>query len=216
MKRKYYLIYKTTNLINGKIYIGCHKTDDLQDSYLGSGKILNYAIKKYGKENFSREIIEIFDNPDDMFSLESTLVNQTFVLNDKNYNIMKGGHGGWEFVNKTKNFHKHNKTISILGGKAFAKKLNNCEKTKEAFKNNFIETGKLASKLKYPNGLFYGRNHSDETKALMSEKAKLRKGNKNSQYGTRWIHNLDLKKSKKIKKEDQVPEGWLLGRKLKF
>ena len=44
----FYLIYKTTNLINGKIYIGSHRTTDINDSYMGSGKYLLYALKKYG------------------------------------------------------------------------------------------------------------------------------------------------------------------------
>jgi hypothetical protein len=43
----FYIIYKITNKINGKIYIGKHQTKDVQDSYMGSGKRLRYAIKKY-------------------------------------------------------------------------------------------------------------------------------------------------------------------------
>jgi len=50
-------IYKTTNLINNKIYVGKHKTS-ANDGYLGSGLILGYAVDKYGKENFKREILE--------------------------------------------------------------------------------------------------------------------------------------------------------------
>lgn len=52
-------IYKTTNKINGKIYVG--KTINNFDYYLGSGKLLKFAINKYGKENFSKEIIEYCD-----------------------------------------------------------------------------------------------------------------------------------------------------------
>jgi hypothetical protein len=44
-----YFIYKTTNLLNGKYYIGMHVTNQIDDGYLGSGKYLNNAIKKYGK-----------------------------------------------------------------------------------------------------------------------------------------------------------------------
>ena len=59
---KYHIIYKTTNLINGKIYVGMHSTDNLNDGYLGSGWILKQAIKKYGKENFKREVLLVLSN----------------------------------------------------------------------------------------------------------------------------------------------------------
>ena len=58
-KQKY--IYQTTNLINGKKYIGKH-IGYINDDYLGSGIILNKAISKYGKENFKKEILEIVNN----------------------------------------------------------------------------------------------------------------------------------------------------------
>lgn len=56
-----YTIYKITNLINQKIYIGKHQTKNLNDGYFGSGIFLRKAISKYGKENFVKEIMFIFD-----------------------------------------------------------------------------------------------------------------------------------------------------------
>lgn len=58
---KYHFLYQTTNLINGKIYVGIHSTDDL-----GSGIALINAIKKYGKENFEREILEFSNTRDEI------------------------------------------------------------------------------------------------------------------------------------------------------
>lgn len=54
---KYYYIYKITNKINHKIYYGQHTTSNLDD-YMGSGKALHNAFKKYGKENFEKKISE--------------------------------------------------------------------------------------------------------------------------------------------------------------
>ena len=53
--RKYKFIYKMTNLVNGKIYIGQHVTDNLKDGYRGSGIVLKNALKKYGRSNFAVE-----------------------------------------------------------------------------------------------------------------------------------------------------------------
>ena len=60
-QKKYFIVYQITNLINDKIYIGIHSTNDINDNYFGSGTILNKAIKKYGKQNFKKEVLYIFD-----------------------------------------------------------------------------------------------------------------------------------------------------------
>ena len=60
--KKYHFIYKTTNLLSGKYYIGMHSTDDLNDGYLGSGTLLRRSLNKYGKENHSIEILEFLNS----------------------------------------------------------------------------------------------------------------------------------------------------------
>lgn len=88
---KKFLIYRTTNKINGKEYIGFHSTTDIEDGYLGSGKLLKKAIEKYGVENFAREIIAEFDNREEAENLERVLVNREYVERDDTYNLSIGG-----------------------------------------------------------------------------------------------------------------------------
>jgi hypothetical protein len=73
------------------IYVGYHKTKNLDDNYIGSGKRILSAIKKYGRENFTREILKIFDNSDDAEAYERHIVNEEFTNRDDTYNIALGG-----------------------------------------------------------------------------------------------------------------------------
>jgi len=95
---KYFTIYKITNLINEKFYIGKHITKNLNDNYYGSGKIIRSAIKKYGKENFSKEVICLCNNIEEMNELEKYLISENLKRNTSNYNLGPGGDGGWEVL----------------------------------------------------------------------------------------------------------------------
>lgn len=103
----FYTIYKITNQINGKFYIGSHRTSDLNDNYMGSGKYLTYAQNKYGIENFTKEILFVFDNPEEMYDKEAEIVNEEFLNNDDVYNLRKGGSGGFDFLIKS-GMHRSN------------------------------------------------------------------------------------------------------------
>lgn len=70
---RYYLVYKTTNMVNGKYYIGSHETENKFDSYLGSGTILAKAIKKYGKSVFVRHILFECKSRDAMYKKNMNL-----------------------------------------------------------------------------------------------------------------------------------------------
>ena len=64
-----------------------------------SGKHLNWAMKKYGRENFRKEILFVFDKEEDMDAKEAELVSEDFIKEDTNYNLCPGGQGGWGYVN---------------------------------------------------------------------------------------------------------------------
>lgn len=87
----YNFLYKTTNLINNKFYIGIHQTDNLDDGYLGSGKLILQAIKKYGRINFNREILNFFETYSEAAVEERRIVSEEFILDTSNYNICLGG-----------------------------------------------------------------------------------------------------------------------------
>ena len=87
----YYTVYKITNLVNNKEYIGYHQTNNLEDGYMGSGKLIKKAIEKYGIENFKKEYIDIFDNRESAEALESLLVNKEYTLREDTYNLSLGG-----------------------------------------------------------------------------------------------------------------------------
>jgi len=93
-RKKHHIVYKTTNLTNGKVYIGVHATNKIDDGYLGSGCIFQKALNKYGRDNFSREILFDFDTPEEAYLKEKELVNIDFINKDCNYNCKVGGEQG--------------------------------------------------------------------------------------------------------------------------
>ena len=96
-----FTVYQITNLLNKKRYIGVHKTKNINDSYMGSGKLIKRSIAKNGLEHFNKEILFIFDNYEDAFKKEVDLIRTTI----PEYNLHEGGMGGWHYVNsKGRNF----------------------------------------------------------------------------------------------------------------
>lgn len=89
-------IYKTTCLITGKSYVGKHmvKTDKVDKNYLGSGKLLKYAIEKYGRENFVQEILEFTQSEEQNSIRERYWIAELKTQKPNGYNISPGGEGG--------------------------------------------------------------------------------------------------------------------------
>ena len=163
--KKFNYIYLTTNTINGKIYVGQHSTDNLEDGYIGSGTLLKLALQKYGKNNFSKEILAYADTQNKLDYLEKFYIRKYKSRELENgYNLTDGGAGfcGLVFTDE------HRRKIA------------------EKLKGNTHTLGYICSdetkqKISKANK---GKKRTEEQKALMSEKTIGRyKGNKNPMYG---------------------------------
>lgn len=188
-----FTVYQTTNLINNKLYCGVHITNDPNDGYLGSGKIVSRAINKYQPENFKKEILFVFDNPEDMFAKEKELVNEEWINRKDTYNIKLGGEGGWDYVNRNK-FHLHE-------NKDFYKKVSLALKGRKASEACYAAVSQAHKDGKFNYNTFEGKTHTKETKNKIGKANSFHQsGKKNSQYGTCWITNGQ--ENKKIKKEN--------------
>lgn len=210
-KANIHYIYKTTCNVTGRWYVGMHSTSNLEDGYMGSGKILRYSIRKYGVENHTKEILEFFETREILILREIEIVNKELISDGKCMNLKEGGTGG--FTNK-----EHMIMCSKAGGQTHAKRLLEDEVYRNKMSLKSSATLKKAHKEgKFLTSLrFNGKTHSDKTKKLISEKMRgIGVGEINSQYGTCWI--TKDKTNKKVKKEDletYLKEGWVKGREL--
>jgi hypothetical protein len=217
----YYLVYKLTNLVNGKIYIGCHMTKDVNDDYMGSGRRIGYAIKKYGVENFKKEILSTHDTPEQMLTEEARLVNEEFLGRKDVYNLALGGKGGWFYVNQDpiiceklrqiRSTFKHDKRFSEWG--KIGGTLTGAENRAKVNKNKESIQRKVATRLKNSN------NDYGKCRRGLKLAVDCHRGEKNSQFDTCWIFNIDLKRSIKIKitlLSSYIENGWIKGRRIKF
>lgn len=229
---KHYLIYQIRNKLNDMIYVGKHITEDINDSYMGSGLRIRHAIEKYSLENFEKTILFECKSEDEMNAKEAEIVNEDFIARDDVYNIKVGGGGGWDYVNSKDgpyprgskkrseamiqaNKNRDNQQSHI---KANQTRQNwSEEKQKEVSKNIsnglkvLMENDKTfvkrrAEKLK-------GRKLSKELRQKLSQ---LKQGKNNNQFGKVWIMNKTLQQCKCVDKSLPLEDGWEYGRCLNF
>jgi len=180
--KTYNFTYITTNLINGKQYVGSHATNNLNDGYLGSGKLILKAVQKYGKSNFKIEILEEDENILNMRKLEEHYIIKNKTLIPNGYNISPTG--GHDFPGAD----LHDSTKKKIGDKNRGKIRSDETKQKISISCKGIQSGK-----KHP---FYGKHHTPETLERISKNRKGKTGGENHHY---FGKSRDEKTKKKIK-----------------
>jgi hypothetical protein len=134
MENKIHYVYLTTNLVNGKQYVGDHTINGRY--YLGSGSILNSAIKKYGKDNFFKEILEWFDTRKEASLAQEKYIKQFNTLAPNGYNI--NPNGGIPGTNTPESIEKMRQKLlgrKITWNEKISNALKNYEKTEEHCNN---------------------------------------------------------------------------------
>ena len=207
-KHIYHYIYKTTCNITGRYYIGMHSTSNLEDGYVGSGRRLWLSINKHGKENHLIEILEWLPDRCSLKLREKEIVNEDLLKDEKCMNLKLGGGGG--LPSDQQSITNIRKGASIF--------LKNKWKDPE-YRGRMLIIAKENNRLAHINGNcrydnFKGKSHTAETKKKMSESSiGIGLGKNNSQFGTNWITNGT--ENKKIKKSEDLPNGWSYGRTIK-
>lgn len=199
-------LYQITNLINNKIYIGVHTTDNINDGYMGSGTAIKRAIKKYGIENFKKDIMGFFDTRELVLTEEEKIVDAGFVMRADTYNLRTGGIGGFEHINnlpicERPNIKEYKRKVAsgeIKVGGTQHWSADSRRKVAEIARHNHI----------YANTESAANKRKDTFKRIQHSK-----GEKNSQYGRYWISNIDTKEIKRINSDEIIPVGWVRGKK---
>jgi hypothetical protein len=209
----YYYVYQITNLLNDKIYVGKHKSakHPSENEYYGSGKQITAAIKKYGIENFKKEVLYYCSSLEEMANKEAEVVTEDFVKRPNTYNMHKGGTGGWDHYNGSKE-HSAN---SRKGGVKGAKRLNDFIAEQKSNDTEWWQNwhSKVVESNRFKNNNSWLNISEDEMQRRKKQQSENAVGNKNSQYGKIWISNILTKEVKRITINDTIPQGWARGKK---
>jgi len=195
---KVHYLYKIENKLNKKIYIGIHSTENIDDGYMGSIALVSQAIEKYGKNNFSKTILEYCDSREKLVELEKKIVNKEFVARRDTYNLSVGRGGAtstWEKSNEKIAYKLKNDPVWVE-----ARSYNTSLGVRNA-----MEKGKCSTATREFQML-----RAEKRKATYA-KNKHQQGENNSRYGRRAINNgITWKWVQKEEVEKHLDAGWKL------
>lgn len=217
-QKKYHYIYKTTCQVTGKFYIGMHSTDDLDDGYLGSGKILGYSIGKHGRENHKKEILEFCETRDDLKKREAEVVNEELLANPLCINLKYGGEGGWDHIGNrnltSEKFQRYRDSGKLaengrLARQSFTPEIKS-RRARKAWQTSYEVMCEASL-----NGVqaMASTAANEKRKTTFRERGHQR-GEKNSSFGTCWVTNgVKPVKIKKEQLDGYLANGYRRGRK---
>ncbi len=213
MTTKFFYIYKTTNKINGKYYIGMHTASSMDNEYLGSGKILKHAIRKYGRDSFVKEILTFAINREVLIELERSIVTLELLEDPQCMNLRLGGHGGggWTVQQQKENAKRSRVKQEVLRRDpewVFRKS----KKLTTSLKDDYASGKRVSTIRPHVKGWKHSPENIERQKVAF-EKSCHQQGDKNSAFGTIWITNGF--ENKKISKDSIVPPDWRTGRVMK-
>ena len=222
INRTYNYIYRLTNALTEMEYIGVHRTDNLNDGYMGSGKIIKRAIQKYGRDAFKKEILSQFNTYIEALEEERRLVTKEYINRPDTYNLREGGYGRCEWSDQ------HRKDFSSY----MKKQWQNSEWKQKMLKEVYTEErakkiseslrgrsrvnpqNKNPDKIRKAAATHTGMKRSEHARKNMSDAAlnashevkRLRSG-----IGCIYIHNPITKEIKRINSSTSIPFGWFRG-----
>lgn len=215
-----YTVYRITNQLSGRFYIGVHKTNDPGDGYMGSGLVIRRAIAKHGRENFSKEILAVFETSAEALAHEKAVL-EACRAETLCYNIHEGGLGGFDQINSRGLNNKNNNHKCATEARILK------IKSDPAFRQRYRENGRktIAKARLHPNwggnlkeaqeksvAAWKGKKHTAEARKKMSE---AKRGDRHNCYGLRWMRTEDGQ-SERVAPGDiaeRFAQGWIFGRK---
>jgi len=191
-----FIIYQITNKLNGKIYVGRHSCDCQPCKYMGSGVQIKNAIKKYGIENFEKQVLFSFDTENELIQKEEELVTEEFCKRKDTYNMIVGGPNGIKKGQILSEETRRNMSVAFTGRKYSEK-----TRSRMSASAKIRQMGDTNS--------FYGKKHSDEAKKRMSDTQKEISPARGSSWWNNGVSNL------KVSRNSSPPDGYVRGRLMK-